>query len=88
MERSRAAILISCVLGITIITVAAVATGHNSVLVTGATAAMVAIGTGAGFYYKGRKDEATAVQRMMFTQGSPPDAKSSSDDDGQSPTKA
>jgi len=88
MERSRAAIMISCVLGITIVTVAAVATGHNSVLVTGSTAAIVAIGTGAGFYYKGRKDEATAAQRMMFTQGKAPGGKSPADDDGRPPTKA
>ena len=88
MERSRAAVLICAIMGICIITVAAVATGHDSVLVTAATAAIVGVGTGAGFYYKGRQEGDKAVQRMMLTLGSHQGAEKPSDGGGRPPTKA
>jgi len=54
MNRFLAATIISCVMGITIITVVAVSTGHDSALVTGATSAIVGLGAGVTAYFKGR----------------------------------
>ena len=55
--------MISGILAIAMVTVAAVATGHDSTLVTGSVAALVGICTGAGFYYKGQGDERKAEAR-------------------------
>lgn len=89
MGRNRSAIMISAILGIVIITVAAVATGHNSTLVTGATASLVGIATGAGFYYKGKSDQAkTAAVTPAPAAGcpGPRDAAGGADGDGNRPS--
>lgn len=88
MDRNRAAVIMCTVLGIVIITVAAVATGHDSALVTGATAALVGLGTFAGAYYKGRKDEGVAIQRMNLARSRRQGAGDASGDDDRPPTKA
>ena len=65
MGKNRAAVMISGILSIAMVTVAAVATGHDSTLVTGSVAALVGICTGAGFYYKGQGDERKAEIRRV-----------------------
>jgi len=87
MERTRAAVIIVGIIAIVIISVAAVATGHDSALITGATSAVVGIVTAATFYYKGKKDEGVAIQRMNLARSRRQGAGDASGDGDQPPTR-
>ncbi len=87
MGTNRAAVIIVGIIAIVIITIAAVATGHDSVLITGATSAVVGIVTAATFYYKGKKDEGVAIQRTNLARSRRQGAGDASGGGDRPPTK-
>jgi len=58
---NKAVVFVVGIISISIVSVVATACGHDSVLVTGATSAIVGLCTGFGFYYKGKVAGARGV---------------------------
>ena len=67
--------IISAFIAVAIITIAALATGHNSVIVTGATSAIVGLCTGFGFYSKGKSSGSKGAEKNVLQSSDKPAAK-------------
>ena len=70
MSGTRAAVLIAGIAGVSMVTVAAVAMGHDGSLVTAAMSAITGITAAAVAYYKGKENERrSTIERQGGTDG-------------------
>lgn len=69
MTGTRAAVLIAGIAGISLVSVAAVVTGHDGMVITGAMSAITGITGSAVAYYKGRETERRSLERRGGIDG-------------------
>ena len=69
MTGTRAAVLIAGIAGISLVSVAAVVTGHDGMVITSAMSAITGITGAAVAYYKGKENERRSIERHGGTDG-------------------
>ena len=68
MSKNTAIVIVVAIIGVTVIPLTALATGHNSVIVTGSTSAIVGMASGFSLYYRGKTVERKTVDQIKAAE--------------------